>query len=185
MQVSKRTRRFGKRLPQRCRRKQKADPLRVQQISLDFMQYRSERRGDFSCDGVILYHTLAKDGALPSGYETEFAALCNARDNSGRTRRQEPHIANVEEAVWLHFESQGATADAHSGTNSSSSTVSSLSQRRFLPPPPPPDVMELVTRKISAQAPTHAVTRKKQRGRAGRRFFSPVSELADAHGRIA
>ena len=65
---------FGKRLQQRCTREHKADPLRVQQVSLDFLHQRSERRGDFSCDGVILYHTLAKDGALPSGYETEFAA---------------------------------------------------------------------------------------------------------------
>ena len=54
-------------------------------------------------DIVVLYHTLVQDGALPPGYELEFAALANVIGPAAtREQRRMPTFSNVDAAVWLH-----------------------------------------------------------------------------------
>ena len=52
---------------------------------------------------VVLYHTLVQDGALPPGYELEFATLANLiGPAAAREQRRMTTFSNVHAAVWLH-----------------------------------------------------------------------------------
>ena len=51
----------------------------------------------------VLYHTLVRDGALPKGFEREFATLATVITAAAeRERRRMANFGNVEAAVWLH-----------------------------------------------------------------------------------
>ena len=51
----------------------------------------------------VLYHTLVRDGALPKGFEREFATLATVITAAAeRERRRMANVGNVEAAVWLH-----------------------------------------------------------------------------------
>ena len=51
----------------------------------------------------VLYHTLVRDGALPRGFEREFATLATVITAAAeRERRRMANFGNVEAAFWLH-----------------------------------------------------------------------------------
>ena len=62
-----------------------------------------ENRGENIPDIILLYHTLVRDGALPSGYEREFASLGpTLKEGAERQCRRDAQISNEEAAVLFH-----------------------------------------------------------------------------------
>ena len=63
----------------------------------------SQDREPIVDDIIILYHTLVKDKALPTGYEKEFSSLVPVlRDAADRQLRKNAAIENEQAAVLLH-----------------------------------------------------------------------------------
>ena len=63
----------------------------------------SQDRETIVDDIIILYHTLVKDKALPTGYEKEFSSLGPVlRDAAHRQLRNNAAIENEQAAVFLH-----------------------------------------------------------------------------------
>ena len=69
---------------------------------LEVAYWRMQRKGLQQISDV-LYHTQVRDGALPKGFEREFATLATVITAAAeRERRRMANFGNVEAAVWLH-----------------------------------------------------------------------------------
>ena len=76
----------------------------VQVVSVEMESDALQRSEDVPPeDIVILYHTLVRDGALPEGFECEFATLARVIEPAAaREQRRMANFGHVEAAVWLH-----------------------------------------------------------------------------------